>query len=142
VSGAALLAAVGGPPLLSAGAGNVTDSFVGVASASLTFETDGDRLATTIVGGAIDEGDWIHPKALAATLNGQCTIRAHLDSSSGSGLDGSSAALDSDLALSTARAWIVNQSGSGTSQATLTFTIKFNGATLHSVQRVLTATVP
>lgn len=129
----------GGVPLLSAGTGNITDSNIAVASASLTFQTDGDRIATTIAAGAVDEGDWITPKALAASLNSQCTIRAHLDSSTGAGLDGSSSAMDSDLALSTERAWVVNQSGAGSSSATITFTIKFNGATMHSVQRVLTA---
>lgn len=130
---------VGSVPILSAGTGDITDNFIGGASASLTFQTDGDRIATTIAGGAVDEGDWITPKAAAAAYNAQCTIRAHLDSSSGSGLDAGSAALDSDLALSTERGWVVNQSGAGTSSATLTLTIKYNGVTVHSAQRALTA---
>lgn len=130
----------GGAPLLSAGSGNISDSFIAGASASLTFQTDGDRIATTIAGGSVDEGDWITPKAAASALNGQCTIRAHLDSSSGAGLDAGSSTLDTDHALSTERNWTVNQSGAGTSSATLTLTIKFNGVTIHSVQRTLTAT--
>lgn len=129
----------GEAPVLSAGAGAISDNSLGNAAAALSFQTDGDRIATTVFGGAVDEGDWITPKALAASLNGQCTVRAHLDASSGAGLDGSSSALDSDLALSTERAWVVNQTGVGTSSATLTFTLKFMGVTMHSVQRTLTA---
>lgn len=129
-----------GAPILSAGSGNISDAFVAAASASLTFQTDGDRIATTIAGGAVDEGDWITPKDAAAAFNAQCTIRAHIDSESGVGLDDAgSSAVDSDLALSTERAWSVNQSGAGTASATLTFTIKYNGVTIHTVQRTLTA---
>lgn len=130
----------GGTPILSAGAGNITDNFIGGATAALEFETDGDRTATTIAGGSGDEGDWITPKSLASALGGQCTVRAHLDSSSGSGLAGGSSALDTDLALTSARNWTVTQSGAGTSSATITLTMKFNGVTLHTVQRTLTAT--
>lgn len=126
-------------PFLSAGSGNISDSSAGAAQASLTFQTDGDIIANTISGGAVDDGDWITPKALASSLNGQCTIRAHVDSETGSGLDSSSAE-DTDLALSTERSWVVSQSGVGSSSATITFTIKFNGATIHSVQRTLSAT--
>lgn len=132
----------GGVPIFSAGSGSIADetSEPSVGAASLKFETDGDRIAATNLG-SVDEGDWISPKSLAASLNSQCTIRAHLDSSSGSGLGGGSSALDSDLALSTERTWVVSQSGVGTSSATLTFTLKLNGATMHTVQRTITATV-
>jgi hypothetical protein len=129
-----------GVPQLSAGSGNITDSFAGAASASLTFQTDGDRIATTISGGAVDDGDWVTPKEISASINSQCTVRAHVDSETGAGLDASSPAEDTDHALSTERGFVVNQSGAGSSSATITFTMKFNGVTVQSVQRTLTAT--
>lgn len=132
----------GGAPILSAGSGDIADETLdpSTGAASLKFETDGDRIASTNLG-TVDEGDWITPKAAAAALNGQCTIRAHVDSSTGSGLNAGSSAVDSDLALSTERIWIVTQAGVGSSSATITFTIKFNGVTMHSVQRTISATV-
>lgn len=132
----------GGSVRLNAGSGSVTDSVPDPSdsAASLTFETDGDRIANNSFG-PVDEGDWIAPKAAASTFNSSCTIRAHVDSSTGGGLGAGSDAVDTDLALSTQRQFIVSQSTPGSSSATITFTIKLNGVTHHTVQRTIAAEV-
>lgn len=124
-------------PILSAGSGNISDTVDdGLASASLTFKTNGDRIATTITGGASDEGDWITPKTLASSLNSLCTIRAHVESGALTTGD----AADTDHALSTERSFGVATTEPDSSiSAVVTFTIKFNGVPIHTVQRTLSA---
>lgn len=99
----------------------ITDNFFGGASAGIVFQTDGDIHATTIIGGSVDSGDWVSPKALAP---GAYTIRATYVSGD---VPNSGDVLDTDLALTSERAWVQNQSGAGTRSGVITLTLKDGG---------------
>lgn len=95
---AAIMGAMGGPRVHHP-VGAVTDnSIINVAAAGISYESDGDVIATTSVG-AEDVGDWIVPKAAAP---GAYTIRAEVLSGS---LAAGSSATDTDLALTSSRGW-------------------------------------
>jgi len=104
--------------------GSVNDNFPGVATAYISYESDGDVISSTIAGGAIDVGDWITPKTAAP---GAYTIRAEVLSGS---LAAGSSATDTDLALTSTRSWGVEREGAGTTIATIRLTIKLGGAAL------------
>jgi hypothetical protein len=130
-----VLAAIAGGPTFFVETTAVSDNSPSPASAFITYESDGDVVATTALDGAVDRGDWISPKALAP---GAYTVRAHVDSGS---LDGASSAVDSDLALSVSRGWGVTQAVAGANTATITVTIKDGGGNSVAVGQIaLTAT--
>lgn len=130
---AAIMAAMGGPRVQHP-VGAVTDnSIINVAVAYISYESDGDVIATTSAG-AMDVGDWIVPKTAAP---GAYTIRAEVLSGS---LAAGSSATDTDLALTSTRSWGVEQIGAGTTIATIRLTIKLGGAALATRDIVLTAT--
>jgi len=130
---AALLGAFGGGARVQHPVGAVTDNSIGVAVANISYESDGDVIATTIADGAVDVGDWIAPKAAAP---GAYTIRAEVLSGS---LAAGSSATDTDLALTSTHSWGVEQVGTGTTTATIRLTIKLGGATLATRDITLTA---
>src|SRR5690554_2482482 len=120
---AAIMAAMGGPRVQHP-VGVVLDNSIGAAIAYISYESDGDVVATTIAGGAADVGDWIAPKAAAP---GAYTIRAEVLSGL---LAAGSSATDTDLALTSTRSWGVEREGAGTTIATIRLTIKLGGAAL------------
>lgn len=112
-------------------AGSVTDSGIGGAQATISFQSDGDVTATTLSSGTVDAGDWIIPKSAAP---GSYTIRA--DIVSGAVDDGTTG---SDLALTSNQSWSVI-SNSGEEQCVLTISIKLGSTVLKSREVTLTAT--
>ena len=111
---------MGGPEFFVYTTGISSSGEGGTITASVQYQSDGDiQISTT--DGTSDVGDWIKPKTLAP---GSYTIRAHVNSGT---LAGSSSAVDSDLALSSSRAWAVERASTGTTTANVTFTIKDGG---------------
>lgn len=102
------------------------------ALAAVTFESDGDVISTTSVG-AVDAGDWIAPKAAAP---GTYEIMAHLES--GSITTGT---LDTWMALSSSRAWQIEQLVVGSTTAVLTISIRQGSTVLATGTVSLEATV-
>lgn len=82
------------------------------ATAQVVLKTDGTYTSTGTA-----SGNWITPTSLAP---GAYTIRAHVNS----GSTPSGSALDTDLALSTQRSWLITQSGPGSKVCDLLLTIK------------------
>lgn len=103
---------------------SVNDNFPGVATAYISYESDGDVISSTISRGAEDVGDWVTPKTAAP---GGYTIRAEVLSGS---LAAGSSATDTDLALTATRSWGVEREGAGTTIATIRLTIKLGGMAL------------
>ena len=119
-------------PLFNCDSG-ADDVSAGVAFAGVGFESDGD-IISTISSGSSDAGDWITPKALAP---GGYTLRASL--SAGDALDGSSSALDTDIALTGSPNWSITQTGAGSKASTLAMTIKLAGGTVKTGTVTLSA---
>jgi hypothetical protein len=116
MSGVLLGACVGGA-IFSVDAGaTLSGTHSGAYSVGIQFAAGGDINKVDTVG-TTDLGDWIAPKALAS---GSYTIRAH--QVSGTAVGGS--ALDSDLALSSAREWDLLKVGAGSVSAVITLTLK------------------
>lgn len=90
------------------------------AQGNINFNTNGTFTSTGENVGVAESGNWVDPTSLAP---GAYTIRAHLDS----GTTPSGSALDTDLALSSARTWTLNQAGEGSVSCVLTFTLKDGG---------------
>jgi len=112
----------------------VVDTALGIASAAIEFEADGDVFTHTFSIGATHVGTWLVPAALASL----CTIRADIVSGS---LDPSSSATRTDLAMNTDRQWaVLDPGGTGGVGAVLAITIKFQGATIASRNVTLAAT--
>lgn len=129
-------AAANGGAIFSIGT-NVSENRAVAANAEKKFTSAGAITNTTIGGGAVADGSWILPTALAP---GGYTVRATL--SAGTAPD-TGAALGVDLALTADRFWGRSRVGSGTTTSTLLITIKdFAGNTVISGAIVLTATVP
>jgi hypothetical protein len=105
------------------------------AFAGISFESDGDVMSTTVAG-SVDAGDWIAPKAAAP---GAYQIMAHQNS--GDALDVGSDALDTWLALTSARAWQQTQTGAGSKSANLTVSIRLGSTVLSSGVFTLAAQV-
>jgi hypothetical protein len=121
-------------PLVSVPSANISDA-VGapsIATASVSFENDGDRIEATSLG-SVDVGDWITPKALAP---GGYEIMAHLNS----GNTPAGSALDTWLALTGNRGWSLTTTGiSEHLTANLTVSIRLSGAVIASGTIVLDA---
>lgn len=88
------------------------------ATAQVVFNTDGTYTSTGTAG-----GNWITPTSLAP---GAYTIRASVLA----GSTPSGSALDTDLALSTQRSWLITQSGPGSTVCSLQLTIKDGGGNI------------
>lgn len=101
------------------------------ATASITFESDGDII--TVGSFTVDAGDWISPKSAAP---GSYEIRATLNSG-----DTPTGTLGSWLALSSNRTWTLTKPGTllGIRECELTIEIGFGGTVLDSTIVTLTA---
>lgn len=85
------------------------------ASASYELTNGGDINRVTTLGGTVDIGDWIAPKAAAGSAyECRATVTAGALSSGTTG---------TWLDLGTTRTWTVNQNGGSSSSATLTIDI-------------------
>ena len=123
------------PVSLSIVLASVTDVTPGAtATATATYESDGDVISTTFSGGAVDAGDWIAPRSFAP---GPYTIRANIVSGTLSGGD----ATATDLPLTSTRSWYVEQTIVGTKTCTILVQIKnAAGVVMAQANVVLTAT--
>lgn len=85
------------------------------ATAQVVLKPDGTYTSTGAAG-----GNWVTPTSLAP---GAYTIQAHVNA----GSTPSGSALDTDLALSTQRSWLITQSVPGSKICDLLLTIKDGG---------------
>jgi hypothetical protein len=114
----------------------ISDNTAGASSASYSIESDGSANQIKATGGNTELEKWIIPQNGMASH----TVRAHQDS--GDALDGSSSALDTDLACTSNRTWTIARAGSGSATASLTITVKRGGTTMDTATVNITATVP
>lgn len=118
-----------------AGGGGASDTQIGIpAFASISFESDGDVVSAN-TGGTSDDGDWVTPKFVAPA---SYEIMAHQNS--GDALAVGSSALDTWLALSSTRTWVLSTSGTAAKNANLTVSIRLGSTTLSSGTFTLAAT--
>jgi hypothetical protein len=124
-----------GPRVNISGGGGASDTQIGIpAFASISFESDGDVVSAN-TGGTSDDGNWVEPKYAAP---GAYEIMAHQNS--GDALAGGSSALDTWLALSSTRTWVLSTSGAAAKNASLTVSIRLGSTTLSSGAFALAAT--
>lgn len=102
---------------------NASDIVVsGASSATVTLNTNGSYLSA-ISTGTVESGSWVVPTAAAP---GAFTIRCHVNS----GTNPTGSALDTDLALTSARSWSQGRATAGTTASNVTLTLKNAGLTL------------
>lgn len=131
------LAGIVGPAIgvvdISGGGGSNDTVAAGTADSTTQFESDGDIVSITSSSGTVDVDDWIVPKAAAP---GAYEIMAHLNSG-----DTPTGTLDTWQALTSNRAWNLQQTGSGSKTANLTISIRLGSTVLSSGTFIIEAIV-